>query len=874
MKRLSLAILFLFLSVLYSHGAHIKGGFFTYKYLGPGAGTNLRYQVTLTVYMICNPSAGQLNNPINFTFFDAGNNQFIQDVSVSISSQYQLSKIYDEPCITGDERGCYYTIVVYDLPSIELPDKPAGYIVSYQRCCRLNGIVNITNSGTVGNTFSIKIPGSATMPGAQTNSSPTFLINDTAVVCNGNSFQLSFQAADPDGDSLSYSFCSAYQGASQGDPAPTTAAPPPYSAVPYQFPYSGIRPLGPGVNINPVTGLISGIAPNTMGQFVVCVCVYEFRNGQLIGSTRKELHISVNDCDPLNAELDPQMVTCDGFTVNFSNKEQNNPPGTEYLWIFGDPASGPLDTSLLPTPTHTYSDTGVYLVKLKVSLPGGICADSTTMEVGVYPGFFPGFTISGSCYTNPFQFTDTTKTNYGMVDSWHWNFGDNTTTDDTAIIQNPQWTYVLPGTKTVELIVTNSKGCIDTVQQAIDVLDKPPLSLSFSDSLICRGDTLQANATGPGNFIWTPPTHIINANSANPLLFPDTSTWYYVNQDDNGCLNRDSLLVRVIGMLTVHAGNDSTICQGDAIQLNASTNGVLFDWTPAANLSDPTILNPVAITNSTTLYTLTSSVGGCSATDQLLITTIPYPVANAGNDPQVCYNSAGQILASITGSSFLWTPTLYMDNPLLLNPVVTAPRTTQYILSAYDTLGCPKPGRDTVTVVVYPKVRANAGRDTTVVAGQPLQLNASGGISYTWSPPTGLSNTGIRNPTAVYHAGIDSVHYKVVVGDAIGCLDSAFVTVYVFKTNPAVFVPTAFTPNNDGLNDVVRPFAVGIKRINYFAIYNRWGEQVYFTNAHMQGWDGTLHGVPQPSNVFVWMVSAVDYLDKPYFQKGSITLIR
>src|SRR5258706_16123776 len=116
MKRLLFVIATVLLLSATSQAAHIKGGFFTYKYLGPGSGTNLRYQITLTVYMggtgqqpdPCLPSMGQLNNPINFTIFNAATSQFIQDVSVSITNQYTLSKLYDEPCIDGDQRKCYY----------------------------------------------------------------------------------------------------------------------------------------------------------------------------------------------------------------------------------------------------------------------------------------------------------------------------------------------------------------------------------------------------------------------------------------------------------------------------------------------------------------------------------------------------------------------------------------------------------------------------------------------------------------------------------------------------------------------------------------------------------------------------------------------
>lgn len=875
MKRFLLGIFSFFILAGVADAAHIKGGFFTYRYLGPGSGSNLRYQITLTVYMLCNPSPGQLNNPINFSIFSAGTNQFIQDVSVPITNQYQLNKVYDEPCITGDERGCYYEIVVYNLSNIELPRNTDGYIVSYQRCCRISGIVNISNSGSIGNTFSIRIPGTAVAPGAETNSSPNFLVNDTAVVCRNSFFQYSFQATDADGDSLSYSFCEAFQGADQGNPAPGTAAPPPYAPIPYVLPYSGTRPMGTGVTINPTTGLISGTAPGTIGQYVICVCVNEYRNGVLIGTTRKELHVQVNDCTPLQALLNPRNTTCDGFTVNFQNDAQGNPPGTEYLWIFGDPASGSADTSLLPTPTHTYTDTGVYTVRLRVSLPGGLCSDSTTMEVRVFPGFFPGFIYTGSCFQNPFSFTDTTNTVYGTVNSWRWDFGELTQLNDTSNLQNPQWTYPAAGPKDVRLIVTNSKGCIDTAILTINVLDKPALTLAFADTLICRNDVIQLSASGTGTFSWTPPVNITGANTATPTVSPPSTTRYYVDLNDNGCVNRDSVLVRVVASVTLAAMADTTICQGDAIQLNAVSDGLTFQWTPTANLSDPTIINPIAVTSNTTRYYLQAFIGSCSAVDSVDVTTVPYPVANAGTGPQICYNTAGQLNATMVGTTFSWSPTSYMDNPNVLNPNVFPPRTTQYILTVTDTLsGCPKPTRDTVVVIVQPRIRAFAGRDTTVVVGQPLQFFGSGGVSYLWSPATGLDNTTIFNPVGVYDASIDSVRYKMLAMDSIGCADSAYVTVYVFKTNPHVFVPTAFTPNNDGLNDVIRPIAVGIRQINYFAVYNRWGERVFYTTANKHGWNGIHNGRPQASGVYVWMLQAIDYTGKPLFLKGTVTLIR
>ena len=878
MKKSLLILIISFCLVHQADAAHIKGGFFSYKYLGPGVNdpTANRYRITLTVYMLCEATPAQISNPINFSFFNGGSNQFIKDVEVSLTAEYFLGKASDEPCITGDQTGCYYKVVVYDLPEVELAALDEGYTVAYQRCCRIGGIMNVTNSGNVGNTFTIKIPGTGAPQNAYQNSSPQFQVNDTVVVCGGSYFQYSFLANDPDvGDSLSYSFCSAFTGGTVALPNPATAANPPYALVPYASPFSGSQPMGPGVTINPRTGLISGVAPafpNT-GEYVVCVCVNEFKNRVFIGQTRKELHVRVGDCVPIAVTLDPQYITCDGFSWTFLNGGDQSLINS-YNWTFGDPASGANDSSALSSPTHLFTDTGAFTVTLIVNR-GQLCSKTGTTIMKVYPGFFPGFTSAGICITNPVMFNDTTRTRYGLVDTWHWDFGDPTTGADVSDLQNPQWTYATSGPKTVQLIVTNSKGCVDTAENTINIIDKPPITLAFRDTLICINDAVQLQASGTGAFSWTPLVNIVNANSPTPTVSPPITTWYHVNLNDNGCINNDSVRVRVVNAVTLFARGDTTICLTDAVQLSAQTDGLTFQWTPAGTLNDPTVVNPIATpVDPITDYTIQAFIGSCSATDVVRVRTVPYPVANAGPPAMICYNTSTQLNGSHDGSSFTWTPTSYLSDPTILNPVATPPRTTSYILTVFDTKGCPKPGRDTIVVTVRPKVRAFAGRDTTVVIGQPLFFNATGGVTYLWSPATGLNDVNIHNPIGTYGTNIDSIRYKVIVADSMGCSDSAFVMVHVFKTNPYVFVPTAFTPNNDGRNDVLRPIAVGVQRINYFSVYNRWGELVFTTTVNGQGWDGKIKGTLQGTNTFVWMVSAVDYIGKPIFLKGTSTLIR
>jgi gliding motility-associated-like protein len=761
---------------------------------------------------------------------------------------------------------------------VKLPANRNGYIIAYQRCCRIAGINNLLGSSSVGATYVAEIPGTNPLATAPANNSAHFVGPDTVIVCQHNSFTYSFNAVDEDGDSLSYSFCNAYVGGSSAAPAPDPPDAPPYQSVPYASPFSFNRPMGAGVTIDSKTGLVTGIAPDA-GIYVMTVCVYERRNGALIATQRKDLQIKVGDCSLAAANLPPQSVNCLNFTSGFANTGDQSLIHS-YLWNFGDPATGGSDSSALANPSHVYSDTGTYTVTL-ITNRGELCSDTGKTIVKMYPGFVPGFKSTGICINKPTQFIDTTSTRYGTVNSWNWDFGVSSFSTDTSYSQNPAFTYPATGTYDAQLIVTSSKGCIDTVATPITIIDKPPINLAFRDTLICKGDNLQLNASGTGVFTWTPGTNITNANTPMPTVNPPSTAYYYVNLNESGCINNDSVRVRVVDRVTLQAFSDTVICQGDAAQLYTTGDGLHFTWTPAANLNDATLPNPIAVTNSTTNYQVTASIGHCTATDNITVRTVPYPIANAGADTSVCYNTSAQLHATMVASAFTWTPGGSLSNPLILNPVASPKQTTSYVLTVTDILGCPKPVRDTVVVIVLSKVNAFAGNDTAVVIGQPLQFHATGGINYLWSPPFALDDINIANPTATYDGSVDSVRYKVMVSDEKNCLDSAYINVRIFKTNPQIFVPTAFTPNGDGVNDLFRPIGVGIKSIEYFRVYNRWGELVFSTTVNgfgsdgkIQGWDGKISGAPQATNTFVWIVKGIDYLNKPFFKKGAVTLIR
>ncbi len=714
------------------------------------------------------------------------------------------------------------------------------------------------------------------MPTGNINSSAKFVGDDTVIVCANNAFRYSFAAVDADGDQLSYSFCGAYPGASRGNPQPDQPSPPPYFPLAYAGFFSATSPLGSGVKINPATGLIEGIAP-AVGIYVVTVCVSEIRNGQEIATQRKDLQIKVGDCNVASANLAPQYITCDGFDFTFANNPPSNPLVKTYFWDFGV-AGTDADTSISPTPTFNYFPTpGIYTVKL-VTNRNQACSDSTTTMLRVFPGFFPDFETTGICITKPTTFRDISRTTYGQIDKWRWDFGETTATNDTSRNQSTSYIYPGLGPKRIQFIVSSNLGCSDTIYKDIEIIDKPPITMGFRDTLICNGDLLQLQASGQGVFSWTPLTNITNANTGTPIVNPAVTTIYRTRLDIDGCINNDSVRVRVVDFVTLRANKDTTICQGDAAQLGATSDGLRFSWTasPAAPIDKPTIINPVATsTTTTTNYTIRATIGGCNAEDVLTVTTVPYPLVNAGPAVTICFNASAQLNASTDGTSFTWSSPSLLSNPNILNPIATPPRTRDFVLTAVkEGSGCPKPSSDTVTVTVLPKIVLRLADDTAVVSGQPLLLNAEGAVTYLWTPTTGFLGGNDGSPVTIIPDGIDSIRYKVYGYNEIGCVDSTTILVRVFKTSPSIFIPSGFTPNGDGKNDVFRPIAAGIAKIEYFRVFNRWGQLVFSTSINGQGWDGRIGGKDQSTNTYVWIVKAIDYLGRPYFRKGTVTLIR
>jgi gliding motility-associated-like protein len=364
----------------------------------------------------------------------------------------------------------------------------------------------------------------------------------------------------------------------------------------------------------------------------------------------------------------------------------------------------------------------------------------------------------------------------------------------------------------------------------------------------------------------------------NNTIPAGVGSYQVVVKDNQGCTATTTATVTLNDTMRLELGPDTTVCFAQPYVLqpntNAATNG--FVWTPAAGLDNPSARNPKATPADTTKYYLTATWGLCTRTDSITLNVKRQPIANAGTDTTICDRGVATLNGSasnLTGSvTYSWSPSSQVSSA---NAQITTARPTRagrntYVLTVSDNTGCNFHVRDEVVVTMKPPVPAKAGNDTIAALGQAHQLFGSGGISYLWSPAAPLNNAATQNPVATL---FNDTRFILTVTDDAGCLGYDTVNIKVYR-GPAYYVPSAFTPNGDGLNDVFRGIHPGIERTEFFRIFNRYGKLVFQTNQPMRGWDGTFQGKPQENGVYVWIIKGFDKVGKVVEQRGTVTLLR
>ncbi|RNI32471.1 T9SS C-terminal target domain-containing protein [Rufibacter immobilis] len=484
----------------------------------------------------------------------------------------------------------------------------------------------------------------------------------------------------------------------------------------------------------------------------------------------KTVTVTVKPLPVANAGFD--RTICSGQALTLGTAASSN--GT-YLW---EPATG-LSSASAKTPTLNLQNTSnrpiTTVYKLTVTSNGCSTTDEVAITVNPAIPASAGPDVS-ICTGGSAQLQASGGTTY------RWS---PTTNLSDPNIANP---VAFPTATTRYIVtVTNAEGCSRNDTVMVNVNPAPALAVTPAAPSICVGSSLQLQATGATSYSWSPAAGLSDPTSASPIASPTTTTTYTVTGTSaGGCVSTRTVTVRVNPVPVANAGPDKVVCSRQGTVLGAAAvTGYTYSWSPAVGLSKANVANPTLTypgTNDTPItveYTLTVTANGCSSTDVVRVTV--NPAAYAGPDVTICQNSSTQLQAS-GGLTYSWSPAAGLSDPTVANPIASPSATTTYTVTVTNPAGtCVKTDQVKVTVNPLPTVTASASL-ATVCAGGTVNLSATGGTSYQWSPSTGLDNPRSASPVATV---TETTTYTVTATDAKGCSNTAQVTI---TANP---LPTA-----------------------------------------------------------------------------------
>ncbi|MBK8443327.1 MAG: hypothetical protein IPL35_07915 [Sphingobacteriales bacterium] len=453
--------------------------------------------------------------------------------------------------------------------------------------------------------------------------------------------------------------------------------------------------------------------------------------------------------------------------------------GTSYSW---SPSTG-LSNANIANPTATPSSTTTYTV----TVSNGTCSDTDQVTVTVNNTTVDANAgADGMACGKSYQLSAN-----GSIGSGVW-----TSNPSAGVVfsnsNDPHSTVTVSNFGFYTFIWTLNGICgTDSDNVIVEFGDYPSPAIAGNDATVCGLTyTMQAQIPAIGTGTWGIDSGVTISNVNDPHATVTVNNYgsYVFTWITTNCScppNGDQVTITFENPNHANAGADVAICQGQSTQLNAS-GGISYSWSPASGLSNPNIANPTASPNNTTTYTVTVvNAQGCTDTDQVTITVADPVYGNAGGGNTICAGGSVQLWAS-GGTTYSWSPSNGLSNANISNPTASPSATTIYTVTITNAQGCSDTEQVTVTVndPVYGSAGVNGGNNT-ICAGGSVQLWASGGTTYSWSPSNGLSNANISNPTASPSA---TTIYTVTITNAQGCSDTEQVTVTVNDPYMAVQV--------------------------------------------------------------------------------------
>jgi gliding motility-associated-like protein len=584
---------------------------------------------------------------------------------------------------------------------------------------------------------------------------------------------------------------------------------------------------------------------------------------------------------------------CTGSGVSFASS--NSYPNM--TWDFGD------GTTLGPTPpsttsSHSYTASGNYAISLSVIDAAG-CTDIKTYNQSVNVQNLPVVYITSPdfAFNNklcaPFQPTFTDSSIFSPANSFSYRIWTSAGTTFNNALSSVKIPCNTPGTYTISLDEYTTNGCHASLTKTF-VINGPVGDFSLTPATICKGQSITFTIKDTSNIAtwhWdfgdgtdttalSPISHTYNfhppSGSTNVQL-----VYYSPGLACSLPVTHSINIQQVIADFDRNLHNeqlaaDTAHCIGSVDTFtNSSTGADSYGWNYGdGSAVNTTTLSPqhqytVAGVYNVELY-IKNNASSC--VDTLIKKMYIYPSFSiTATGDTICQGLIAQLNSS-AAATYSWSPAAGLSSTTIANPTTSPNATTTFSLTASDINGC----KDSVTAVVYviqPPVSITWS--TSIVVGQTATLpgnQVNAGYTYTWSPVDNLSC--IHCPTPVFNGTVDA-HYVETIADVRGCFTGQSTFYIQVEPLASIDVPSAFTPNGDGTNDIVYVAGWGIKTLEYFKIFNRWGELVFESNDLKVGWDGVYKGVPQNMETYVYEASAIPYIsDKPITKKGYIKLLR
>ena len=575
------------------------------------------------------------------------------------------------------------------------------------------------------------------------------------------------------------------------------------------------------------------------------------------GCEPASVRVTITVVNPADSILTQDTTICNGasFTIRTIGT-----PGLTYTWT---PASG-LSSTTSPDPVANPTVTTNYIL---------------TATIGLCPPIIKHIVVTLDSFNFTLLTPDTSICNGQSVnlqingsDTLHYLWSPSTWLNSSTI-KNP----IATPTSSTSYVVTASSpnGCTISKTIAINVVNVVG-GITTPDTAICIGKSVQIIATGNSTYAyqWIPTAGIAASTTLAPIITPDTSAKYYVFVTVPGCSGiLDSIYIDVQPYPTVYVGGNRALCQYDTIHILPTVTPqwyehYIYSWTPITNLDNPSAAT-VAFTagDSTEIVLSVTTTAHCTGKDSALIIVHPGNFIQIDTNRTICPGDSVQLNAS-GAASYSWMPGMYLSDPHAPNPWVHAVTSIEYTLLGISNFGC----KDTVNVSVniHPQALVYLPDSVLIYPGETYHIEPQTNCTwFSWFPSFGLDNRYISDP--VDSAGV-SMKYVVKAGTEWGCYTTDSITIYV-ADDAVINIPNAFTPGT-GVNSLFKLNRRGIASLNYFRIYNRWGNLVFETSDINAGWDGTYNGKPQSFDVYVYVVEAVMVGGKVFNRKGNLTLLR